>query len=1362
MADDKNSTQPTKSNRTVAGLVSGNAPIPIISPLFKGASSVSSANTAASLKKNTNAGKTGLRELKKSARVTASESIKKLALEKEALSRLFRKKDGEVRAIKAALVKKQGSLEKKIVALRKEYAGEKARLLREFKRGKSGAAAETLEAQEIWAKREREIKHMQDKALKELKAAEEKLLAERERTWLGKLKSKEDEAGILKVELALQESKIRALAEKKEAELAGIREQSEKLVEERTRKVSGEKERLLGMISLKENEAEEMRKDFKEKEQEYLKAIEAQELEKRLASARAEQELKERERTVWSERESWLSAVKAQFDKKEKDFNAFLAREKESAAKAEAEHKARMAGLMKELEKKDTEIERLRTELETLIKKKEDQVLTLTAAFRTEIKSLGDRLSRQETEKTAALKEGALKEERLRREIEASEKSVAELKARFSGQESVWKEKLELKSSEALGAKSEVLQKARELEEVRANLTSEKNRLLDNLNRRETEITRELGTKNGEITTLQIKLDGIDREWRTKLEAERQDLFGRLTAAEFALKREEGRAAAAVSRHEQAVERLAIAEAEVKTAREAAGKFEAELRSIKTEKRIIEDEYSARLSEREDRLKKLVRESASSELELVSLRAEVRKLELDRDLKLSHSNERVLALEAELKKRSPLPAERDEQLRAARELSDERQKKLIAFYDNVGRLEQEKFRSELETKKVKEELERAGRDLAASKAEALVSSAGKKQSEDELRSALRQKDSTELQLKQYSAEYGRLERDLSSAAIKKEAAEARLAELTERHNTLERARKEAEEARLVSEEQYAELYAEYERLSGESESPSARELEELREGISGYEAEKTALKKDLARSASERARLAAAAEQAEHDAETAKAALRTAERGFEDKLYAETLRLREKERLLTDLNALVLKKESEMNGLRAEFDTRVKQLKEEYERREKEYLLLAGNVESRLSGLKASASTEPGAAGSEAEKLRFEAGRQLYRVEQLTSELLFLRNEIKGKDEQLIVVNKEKAEAIKDLSAKLEASDSQARDFAERILTEQKKLVDVLGLNEQLKAELASGFGFPAQSKLKEAELETLKQEYKFKLEEAAARSAEALKTREEALSRVAEAERSSKEKDLELLGVKTKLSTQIKELSGHIEIKEKELQGIRSMLSEMEQKARADFEFKEEELKLAINRLQLQLKNVTGKTEAELNEKEQKMKSMQTEYALREVQWQQQKDSSEKDRARIALFEAEIARLREESSNSVKELQAVIEHQNRRLAETENYLHIREEESRTAKVKLQEEVAAREELQAAHLGELSAKEGMFAAKEWGLNAKIGELAKERNDLEAEKVAIANRIDETEIALATLRRRFKLLLWFWYPNEPRN
>ncbi len=1352
MADDKNSTQPPNINRS--------------SP-DKGAKS--SSDLAGRAGVSISANSSGLSELKKRVRAVTGEKRKKLAREKAELGRIFLKKANEVKAVKSALSLKQRSLEKRISGLRKEYTEEKARLLKELrhrdaelKRKSLAGDTEVLEAQELWVRREQEIKHKQDKALRELKAAEEKLLAEREKNWLSALKSKEEEAGALKVELALQESRIRSLAQRKEEELAGVKERAEELVEDRTRKVLAEKDRLLGLITLKEKEAEELGRDFKEKEDHYLKAIEAQELESRVASARAEQEMKEREKTVWAERESWLKAVRTQFEKKEKDFSAFLEREKELSAAAETAHKERMALLLSELEKKDAAIAKLSNELETLINSKEGEIKKLSAVFQSELKGLEERVRRQEAEKDAAVRESAQKEKELRREIDASAKAVAELREKLSGRDNFWKERLEQKASEVLGAKSETLQKARELEEVRSKLNSEKNRLLENLNHRESEINRELGLKNNEITVLQKKLDGIDREWRGKLDTERQDLFGRLTAAEFALKREEGRAADAMSRHEQAAERLAAATADTKAAREDAVRFEAELRTIKAEKRRIEEDYSARLSDKESQLKKIIRDSSANELELVALRAELRKLELDRELKLTHSNERVLALETELKKRSPLPAGRDEELRAARELGEERRKKLIAFYDTAGRLEQEKFRAELEAKKAREELERAARDLTAAKTEAALFSSGRKQTEEEYRSLLRQKESAELLLKQSSGEKDRLERELSATALKREAAEARLSELTERHNALERARKEAEEARLSSEEQYAELYAEYERLSAEAAVPSAGDMEELRDNIAELESEKSALKKDLSRAASNRARLAGAADKAERETQAAEEALRAAERGFEDKLYRETRALREKERQLAELTELLERKEAESRRARVDADLRAAQLKEEYERREREYALLSGSVEAKLAGLNTAKPAGVESAGQEAARLRLEAGRQLYRVEQFTAEIASLRSEIKARDEQLAVVNKEKAEALKDLSAKLEASDTQAREFAERIIKEQKKLADVIGLNEELKAELASGSGFTEKYKEKEAEFEAIKREYKFKAEEAAARSSEALKAREEALARAAEAERISKEKDLELLGVKTKLSTQIKELSGHIEIKEKELQGIRSMLSELEQKARADFEIKEEELKLAINRLQLQLKNVTGKTEAGLNEKEQKVKSMQTEYALREVQWKQQKETNERDRERISLFEAEIARLREESSNSIKELQAVIENQNRRLIETENYLHIREEENRKAKEKLLEEMAAREELQAAHLSELSAKEGLFAAKEWGLNAKIGELAKAKIDLEAEKTAIENRIDETEQALMTLRRRFRLLLWFWYPNEPRS
>jgi chromosome segregation ATPase len=208
------------------------------------------------------------------------------------------------------------------------------------------------------------------------------------------------------------------------------------------------------------------------------------------------------------------------------------------------------------------------------------------------------------------------------------------------------------------------------------------------------------------------------------------------------------------------------------------------------------------------------------------------------------------------------------------------------------------------------------------------------------------------------------------------------------------------------------------------------------------------------------------------------------------------------------------------------------------------------------------------------------------------------------------------------------------------------------------------------------------------------------------------------KKKDLELADINSKFLIRSKDLEFKIGEKEKEIAELKQISFENEKRLKTEFDYRDEELKLSVTRLQMQLKSVTQKFEQEIVEEKSKLKSMQAEYALREVEWKTQKEKENEIKARAGDLEAKLADLKVDYEGKESELKGMLTNLQQKLEAANRALAGKDEE-----VKL-------------------------------LSRKLHEEAKER-----EKIKI--KVDEANRALNKLRKKCGFFLWLWYPNEPR-
>src|SRR3989339_689276 len=226
--------------------------------------------------------------------------------------------------------------------------------------------------------------------------------------------------------------------------------------------------------------------------------------------------------------------------------------------------------------------------------------------------------------------------------------------------------------------------------------------------------------------------------------------------------------------------------------------------------------------------------------------------------------------------------------------------------------------------------------------------------------------------------------------------------------------------------------------------------------------------------------------------------------------------------------------------------------------------------------------------------------------------------------------------------------------------------------------------------------------------------------------------------RDVELNRIKSGIDSNLSKLdeqNRYIEELKNEVAAAGDNLRSKEEETAAVKEIikKEEELKLAIGRLQMQLKEITGRHETELKAEKQKLQSIQAEYALREAQWSSQKDKEKETRGQMADMEASYMKLKKDSSDNTAKFTSELESAQLSISAFE--VRIRESEEKIQKLDKENDVLADQLMK-----ETEEKE---------------KLLKIHMDIES-------RLKVLSVSLKDLRKRFKFVLWLWYPNEPRN
>jgi len=507
------------------------------------------------LQRELEAARAGFDSQKQELKKEIEASRRKLEKEKADWNRIVEEKESEVKKIKAALNGKTRRVKGKITEagneLRKKLSREHSRLLAEKKTlEKSNLELESRlkEIESGWKGKEQEVRELQKKALKELKNAEGKLQEERERTWFKTLKVKEDELNSLKVELTLQESRLRALFEKKQEEIKEIELRSQRIIKEKAEQGEKEKESILNALSIREKEINALKETFSGRERQLAEKVEETELEGRLALAKFEQDLKEREKNIWVEREEWITVLKTQFKEKENSLKEQLEKEKAGLKEKENIFNRERDKLLELLNARDGELKAVKAEygrlaeagnLETLRKVKENENLwrnrvtlkeTELEAQKSELarreKSLSDALLQKGlelkeareaflTEKTVLTGKLSLEDNRLSSEITKKEQEYRYFVSEFEGKEKQYKKMLEEQSLALRKLEedriSDFLKERERLKNIENSLTereSEKRLLETELNRK----NRVIFEKEEKLQELELSLHRLEHE----------------------------------------------------------------------------------------------------------------------------------------------------------------------------------------------------------------------------------------------------------------------------------------------------------------------------------------------------------------------------------------------------------------------------------------------------------------------------------------------------------------------------------------------------------------------------------------------------------------------------------------------------------------------------------------------------------------------------------------------------------------------------------------------------------------------------------------------------------------------------------
>src|SRR3989339_830748 len=1300
----------------------------------------------------------------------------KLEKDKEQWSKVVTEKENEVRRIRDTLNNKDQLVNDKIIEveteLKSKMSREHSRLAEEKKsleKKNTELESRLKEIEGGWKKKEQEVRDLQEKALNELRNAEEKLQEEREKTWLKTLKAKEDEINSMKVEITLQESKIRAVLEKKQDEVRDIEEKTGRTIKDKTEKIGKEKENILEVLAAREKEINTLKEAFADREKYLAGKVEDAEMDGKLALAKFDQELKEREKNLWVEREEWITVLKAQFKEKERELKEQLEKERISLAGEEQELKGAFekerTGLKEQLEKERVILKEKELELKEAFEKEKaglkekensfgherDKLLELLNAKDGEIKAISNELKtvldNREKEFEALRKEisiaAKIKETELlaiRQEYssvtEGRDKEIEVLKSEIRNVLSARDREVAATKAEAraLLEKKEIEikvfteEKDREIKEAKDGLLAlgelkekEKAGLVRDFLDKEAELRRKAYELEARALDAVKKVSDNDELWKQRItlkEAELTALKSELSRQEAAFNEAFLQKGRELKEFEETflAEKAALAEKlslkDYEFSSEIAKK-EQVLASLEEKIKESEGVWQSRLEQQKKQLyDRLSEKDESAFKQMEENRLLIIKLKTEEDELLRKEQEYRFFISQYEEKEKQYKKLLEEQILNLRKLEEDRAADFGRTQERLKNLENTITEKDNEKRRLETELNIRNGVIF--------------EKEEKLR---------ELELFMRRLEH---DKQLLSADV-------------EREYNVETSGKAA----LLSELERVKVELKVLKEQGQSGNLSSQMKDKdtiiisLNDTISKIEKEKAAIKElILEKSKAEETKdkelkdLMYTVSNLTEDKNKFEFKTKELESDRENALNELNIAQKELIRLQTEADTLKLSYEEKLDNERNNLGLEIERVKRETEEFSSISCLQFDTEKNRLLQEIDSLKAELITTGNVLDAVKKENQMKLEEQKRCLEEEL--NNKVKA-------LADEKEEIIRNLTEEinrnLEEKETSAGNYEERLMqlkeeidrrdVELNRIKSGIDSNlskldeqnryiEELKNEVAAA-GDNLRSK--EEETAAVKEIIKNKEVDNQKLQVElgGLLTRSDELSKLAG------EKDNQINNLTQDFNGKLEALAEVLKVKERDLETAKEKAVELENRIKNDYEMKEEELKLAIGRLQMQLKEITGRHETELKAEKQKLQSIQAEYALREAQWSSQKDKEKETRGQMADMEASYMKLKKDSSDNTAKFTSELESAQLSISAFE--VRIRESEEKIQKLDKENDVLADQLMK-----ETEEKE---------------KLLKIHMDIES-------RLKVLSVSLKDLRKRFKFVLWLWYPNEPRN
>ncbi|OGF50795.1 MAG: hypothetical protein A2231_05560 [Candidatus Firestonebacteria bacterium RIFOXYA2_FULL_40_8] len=1014
-----------------------------------------------------------------------------------------------------------------------------------------------------------------------------------------------------------------------------------------------------------------------------------------------------------------------------------------------------------------------KAEVKAALERKEKEVKAFAEEKEKEVKDVKAELVNvteiKEKEKAGLIREFLDKEAELRRKAYELEARAVEAVKKVADNDELWKQKIILKESELTAQKNELLryeslfketleQKGREIKEAEEAFLAEKNLLIEKLSLKDYEFSAEIAKKEQELSVLEEKSKESETEWQSRFEEQKKQLYSRLSEKDEAS-----------FKQMEEIRQLIV---KLKTEEDSLLRKEQEYQSFVFQYETKEKQY-----------KKLLEDQAAS----------LHKLEEDRAVDFGRGQERLKSLESIITEKDNEKRRLETELNIRNGVIFEKEEKLRELEISMRRVEHDKqllsedlARSRAEVSRVKEgslyELSGIKEDnerLQKALTEKNITIEG-------LRSTLAKlnEESSKVE-REYNLEnsgkasiLAELERVKAELTVLKEHGQSdNLASQMNDKDTIIRSlndtisKIEKEKAAIkdlilekskAEEEKDKELKDLMDTVSNLTEDKNkfefkTKELEADRENALN---ELSAAQNELLRLQAEADNLKVAYEQKlEEERKNLGLEIEKVKRETEEFNKTSCLQFdAEKNRLLSEIDRLKAELITTGNILEA-----VKQ--ENQMKLEEQKTAFAEEIKKRTVELETLSLSQKAAFEEELKKK--EAELNDLSLAQKTA----FEEELKRKTEELNSVKDEQKRCLeKELNSKIESivrekedisrnlTDEINRKLAEKETSERSYEERLTQLKEEINRrenELSSiKSGIDANlSKLDEQSkyIEEIKSEVEAAVnrlktaEDEAAAAKEILKSKEVdnqklqvelggLVTRSEELSKLSEQKDIQINIITEDFNGKLEALAEVLKVKEKDLGAAKEKAADLEHRIKNDYEIKEEELKLAIGRLQMQLKEITGRHETELKAEKQKLQSIQAEYALREAQWSSQKDKEKETRGQMADLEASYMKLKKDGSDCASKFNLDLENAHSKIAAFENKLKESEE-------KIQKLDKENDALAAQVRKEMEEKE---------------KLLKKHADIEKSLKALGNSLKDLRNKLG-----IKFVLWLWYPNEPR-